>query len=85
MDETLLRYPLTSRPVYLQEKDSLFQKKAVKGELSKCLLQLIDKDTIMTGEFTERVPSFKCTAVAIDFILVVNVRRFSSAKIPIPQ
>ena len=78
-EETLLKYPLTSRPVYLLEKNSLFQKKATKGELSKCLLQLIDKDAIITGEFPGRVPCVKCTAVAIDFMSVV--RRFSSAKI----
>ena len=48
--EKVISYPLTSRPVYLPEKDSLQQKKVPKSDLARNLLQLLDKDSIIVRE-----------------------------------
>ena len=59
--EEVIIYPLTSRPVYLLEKDSLNQKKAPKSDLAKQLLQLLDKESIVVNN-TNQIPHVETTA-----------------------
>jgi hypothetical protein len=77
--ENLLSFPITSRPIYLLEKDSLNPKKANKGALTTTLLKSLDKESIIVSEGEEHVPHTQTTAVIVDFMSVV--RRFSAVKI----
>ena len=76
--EEVIIYPLTSRPVYLLEKDSLNQKKAPKSDLAKQLLQLLDKESIVVNN-TNQIPHVETTAVVIDFMAIV--RKLTSVKL----
>ena len=76
--EHLLKYPITSRPVYLMEKDASIQKKAPKHELTTNLLGLLNKDSIIVNDSLGTVPHVKTTAVVIDFMSVT--RRFSAVQ-----
>ena len=66
--ENLLKFPITSRPVYLAEKDSLNQKKTPKHDMTTILLKLLNKGLIHVSEIPGQVPHAKTTAVVINFI-----------------
>lgn len=76
--ETLLTYPITTRPVYLLKTDSVTQKKADKADITNSLLKLLDKDTIIVSSEEEQVPYKETTACVVDFMSVI--RRFSAVK-----
>ena len=69
--ENVISYPLTSRPVYLLEKDSLQQKKAPKSDLARNLLQQLNKDSIIVSE-TNQLPHARTSAVVIDFMAIIR-------------
>ena len=69
--EEVIIYLLTSRPVYLLEKDSLKQKEAPKSDLAKQLLQLLDKESIVVNK-TNQLPHVKTAAVVIDFMAIIR-------------
>ena len=69
----MIIYPLTSRPVYLLEKDSLEQKKAPKSDIAEQLLQLLDKESIVVNK-TNQLLRVKTTAVVIDFMAIIRKR-----------
>ena len=76
--EDLLKFPITSRPVYLLEADSVNQKKTSKSDLTNSLLQQLDKTSIIVCQDNERIPHIKTSAVVIDFMSVV--RKFSAVQ-----
>ena len=64
--------------MYLLEKDSINQKKADKSDLSRSLLNLLNKEFILVSDEDENVPHVSNSDVIIDFMSVV--RRFSAIK-----
>ena len=48
--EYILQYPITSRPIFLLEKDTVNLKKSNKAELCKSLIGIIDKSDIVVNE-----------------------------------
>ena len=74
----MLQYPITSRPIYLLEKDSLNFKTSAKANLSNMLLKSLDKKDILTNK-DEEFSSLVSDAIVIDLMSVI--RRLSAVKI----
>ena len=68
----MLHYPITSKPIYLFEENSLNLKKADKSKLINPLLSQIDKNVIVTADDGGSIPSIKTDAIVIDFMAVLR-------------
>ena len=78
--EYLLQFPISSRPVFLLEKNSIFLKKSNKADLTNLLLGNLRKCDIITSDEEERsCPSIKSDAIVIDFMTVA--RRLTAVEL----
>lgn len=77
----ILQFPITTRPVFLLEKDELFQKKSQKSDLAKLLLKVVKPDEIISAseEFDGNCPCIKSDAIVIDLMSVV--RKITSVEL----
>lgn len=77
--EVMLQYPLTSRPVFLLEENSLNPKKSTKSDLTNILLQHLDKESIIVNSNPSLVPHVRSNAVVVDLMCVI--RKLSSVEL----
>ena len=77
--EVMLQYPLTSRPVFLLEENSLNPKKSTKSDLTNILLQHLDKESIIVNSNPSLVPHVRSNAVVVDLMSVI--RKLSSVEL----
>lgn len=76
--EYLLTFPLTSRPIYLLEKNRLFFSKAQKSDITKSLLRLSDIEEIVVDD-NNGCPHVLSQATVIDLMSVI--RRFTAVDL----
>ena len=77
--EVMLQYPLTSRPVFLLEENSLNPKKSSKSDLTNILLQYLDKESIIVNDNPSLVPHVRSNAVVVDLMSVI--RKLSAVEL----